>query len=264
MSNHFSLTPYQIEFFNRNGYLVVPDIINSTDVERYKDIYNRFLDGTIATGNNRSDLGDGLGTSKTTENITQIMWPSDFAPELLTMKYHLRTAAIAKEVYGEDMDMDFDMLINKAPFTDTATPWHQDAAYWIKMPDKRSLSCWLALDNATVENGCMWYVPGSHLQPLRGHRSAGKASGALTCEGSEDEGVFVELKPGSCVLHHGGTLHYSRGNSTDSMRRAFITNFRPVDMIALERQQGFDHGRTGNASVRIVRNDDFKKRADER
>ena len=51
--------------------------------------------------------------------------------------------------------------------------------------------------------------------------------GALQCDGTEAEGVFVELKAGSCVLHHGATLHYSRGNSTALNRRAFIVNFRP-------------------------------------
>jgi ectoine hydroxylase-related dioxygenase (phytanoyl-CoA dioxygenase family) len=258
MNNTFSLAQTQIDFFNTNGYLVIPNVISAREVEGYKTIYNKFLDGTIDTGKNRSDLGDGLGNSKGTENITQIMWPSDFAPELLNMEYHLRTAALAKAIYGEDMEMDFDMLINKAPFTNTPTPWHQDAAYWINMPDKRALSCWLALDDATVNNGCMWYVPGSHLQPLRGHAYAGKAGGALKCEASEAEGVFVELQPGSCVMHHGGTLHYSRGNTTDQMRRALITNFRPADMIALERRHGFDHGRAGNAADRTVRNSDFK------
>jgi ectoine hydroxylase-related dioxygenase (phytanoyl-CoA dioxygenase family) len=151
--------------------------------------------------------------------------------------------------------MDFDMLINKAPYTNTPTPWHQDAAYWIDMPDKRAASCWLALDEATVDNGCMWYVPASHLNPVRPHHFAGKQGGALMCEASEAEGVPVELLAGSCVFHHGGTLHYSRGNTTASQRRAFIVNFRPQAMIDLERQKGFDHGRSGGASDRKVRNE---------
>jgi ectoine hydroxylase-related dioxygenase (phytanoyl-CoA dioxygenase family) len=154
--------------------------------------------------------------------------------------------------------MDFDMLINKAPFTDTPTPWHQDAAYWIDMPDKRAASCWLALDEATVENGCMWYIPASHLKPIRPHRFAGKQGGALTCDASETEGAAVELLAGSCVFHHGMTLHYSRGNTTKSQRRAFIVNFRPDAMIELERQKGFDHGRSGGAADRKVRSDEFK------
>jgi phytanoyl-CoA hydroxylase len=52
-------------------------------------------------------------------------------------------------------------------------------------------------------------------------------------------------------------LHYSRGNTTDSHRRALIVNFRPIAMIELERQKGFDHGRSGGAAERKIRNDEF-------
>jgi ectoine hydroxylase-related dioxygenase (phytanoyl-CoA dioxygenase family) len=258
MKSKFEINQDQIEFFNGNGYLVVENIIEPTQVEKYTEMYDRFLSGDIDTGKNRSDLGIGLGNSEAVENITQIMWPSDFLAELLSMPYHVNTKEIARQIYGDDMELDFDMLINKAPNTNTPTPWHQDAAYWINMPDKRALSCWLALDSAKKDNGCMWYVPGSHLKPLRAHTFAGKVGGALMCECSEEEGLYVELGPGSCILHHGGTLHYSRGNSTDLMRRALVTNFRPAAMIDLERTVGFDHGRSGNSAERTVKNDDFK------
>lgn len=259
METNPSLQPEQIEFFNRNGYLIVDQIISADEVTQYRDIYDNFLNGKIDAGKNRSDLGVGLGESKKVENITQIMWPSDFVPEVLQKGYHQRALKIAQQLQGADLGMDFDMLINKAPHTNTPTPWHQDAAYWINMPDKRAVSCWLALDNATLDNGCMWYVPGSHLQPLRQHTSAGGKGGALQCEATEAEGTGVEIKAGTCIFHHGNTLHYSRGNNTDQHRRAYIINFRPAEMVALERAQGFDHGRSGNAGDRKVRNEETKK-----
>jgi ectoine hydroxylase-related dioxygenase (phytanoyl-CoA dioxygenase family) len=82
---------------------------------------------------------------------------------------------------------------------------------------------------------------------MRKHSSSAK-NGALICEGSENEAVSVPLKPGSCVLHHGATVHYSRGNSTGDNRRAMIVNFRPQEMIEYERERGFDH--TGENKVR--------------
>ena len=257
MYGNFKVTADQVTFFNEKGYLLVEDIITPDEVLIYSGIYDRFLDGTIDTGKNRGDLGDGLGKSGKAESITQIMWPSDFMPELPQMTYHERVLAISRDLLGEDMDFDFDMLISKAPETNTPTPWHQDAAYWISMPDTRAVSCWMALDNATKDNGCMWYVPGSHKLPLRPHRFAGKAGGALMCDCSEEEGVAIEIKPGSCIFHHGHTLHYSRGNSTSGNRRAFILNFRPGAMIALEREQGHDHGRS-NAADRKIRNEEIK------
>ncbi|GEP96584.1 phytanoyl-CoA dioxygenase family protein [Chitinophaga cymbidii] len=252
------LSAQQIAFFNDNGYLTVENIITPDEIEQYKAIYNDFLSEKIKTGGNRSDLGDGLGKSQAKENITQIMWPSDFVKELLTMPYHRRALAISRELIGADAEMDFDMLINKAPYSNTITPWHQDEAYWLNLPDKRAASCWLALDEATVDNGCMWFVPGSNLKEVRPHRFAGKEGGALTCDASEEEGTYVELKRGSCTFHQGRTLHYSRGNSTGTDRRAFILNFRPAEMIRYERERGFDHGRN-NAGDRRLTNEDFKR-----
>lgn len=245
-----TLDQHQIDLFIENGYLVVEDIISQEELEVYQRIYYDFLNGKIKSGKNRSDLGDSLGNRKTTENITQIMWPSDFVEGLTKMNYHQNSLMIVQNLLGEDIEMDFDMLINKAPNTNTSTPWHQDAAYWEDLPDKRAVSCWLAIDKSTIDNGCMWYVPKSHLNGLREHRFAGKVGGALVCEGAEKEGVAIELSPGSCVLHDGCTLHYSRGNSTNDHRRAFIINFRPKKMITLERSKGVDHGRNGNSSNR--------------
>lgn len=234
----------QKSFFEKEGYLVIKNLLTKTEVDYYSTLYNSFLDNSIDASRFRSDLS--VGDSEK-EKITQIMVPSKLVPELLQKPIHQKSLAIAKTLMGDDIELDFDMLINKAPNTNTITPWHQDAAYWIAMPDKRATSCWVAVDHAYKENGCMWYTPKSHLSPVLPHSQTGN-KGALQCEGSEKNSVFIELQPGSCVFHQGGTLHYSRGNVTDSNRRALITNFRPKAMIALERSQGVDH--TGEREVK--------------
>jgi ectoine hydroxylase-related dioxygenase (phytanoyl-CoA dioxygenase family) len=228
----------QTQFFLQEGYLVVHDLISEEEISYYDQVYNSFLDNTIDGSMYRSDLsGDDRSDQ---ERITQIMVPGKVFPELLNKPVHQRTLQIAKALMGDDLELDFDMLINKAPMSNTITPWHQDAAYWIAMPDTRALSFWVAIDKATKANGCMWYTPQSHLEPTRRHIQTGN-KGALKCEGSEDDSVCVELNPGSCVIHHGNTLHYSRGNSTHHHRRALITNYRPKAMIDLQRAKGYDH-----------------------
>jgi len=234
----------QKSFFKEEGYLVYKDLISNLEVDYYSELYNSFLDNSIDTSRYRSDLAGNDGKK---EKITQIMVPSKLFPELVQRPIHQKSLQIAKELMGNDIALDFDMMINKAPQTNTITPWHQDAAYWIDMPDKRAASCWVAIDRAYKENGCMWYTPKSHLQPVLPHEQTG-GKGALKCNGSEENSVFIELQAGSCVFHQGGTLHYSRGNSTLDNRRALITNFRPKAMIQLERQKGVDH--TGERQVR--------------
>ena len=228
----------QFEFFELEGYLPVEDILSVKEMTFYDLTYNGFINNEFDTNELRSDLSGKEDNNK--EYITQIMLPSKIYPDILQHSMHQKGLAIAQELLGEDMILDFDMLINKAPHTNQSTPWHQDAAYWIDMPDKRALSIWFAIDEATLDNGCMWYTPKSHKLPLRKHHQPiGK--GALQCKGSEEESIAVPLKPGSCAIHHGHTLHYSRGNSTSGHRRAFILNFRPKKMVELERAHGIDH-----------------------
>lgn len=239
------ISPNQLNFFEQEGYLALEDILSVQDMTFYVQTYDAFINNEFDTSNLRSDLSGKQDNDK--EYITQIMLPSRIYPYLLQHSMHQKGLAIARQLLGEDMILDFDMLINKAPHTNQPTPWHQDAAYWIDMPDKRALSIWFAIDEATLDNGCMWYTPKSHKLPLREHHQP-LGKGALQCIGSEGESMAVPLKPGSCAIHHGHTLHYSRGNSTSGHRRAFILNFRPKKMVELEREQGMDH--SGNRQVR--------------
>lgn len=233
------LTTEQVEFFAREGYLVVEQIINLEEVKYFRQVYEDFLSGKIDTSGHRSDLS-GTTQAGEQENIVQIMRPSLLYPPLFNSIIHQRVGLIVQQLLGADMELDFDMMIDKAPYTNTPTPWHQDEAYWIDMDDKRAVTCWLALDDVVKENGCMWFIPRSHKEDLRPHQQTGKG-GALQCVASELEAVAAEIAAGSCTFHDGRTAHYARGNATSRRRRAFITNYRPAAMIAYERDQGFDH-----------------------
>jgi phytanoyl-CoA hydroxylase len=231
--------------FERDGYLVVEDLLQPDELDWYREVYDRLLSGEIDAGPRRGDLGVGAGRGEATvESITQIMWPSDLVEGLGQSVAYERALAVAREILGQDVVFDFDMLIDKAPGTATPTPWHQDCAYWLDLPDRRAASCWIALDEATVDNGCMWFVPGSHLGPLMPHRPAGPRA-ALECDPPASGAVAVPLAPGSCTFHAGATLHHTRGNATAGHRRALIVNFRPSAMVENERARGFDHGKSG-------------------
>ena len=102
----------------------------------------------------------------------------------------------------------------------------------------------VALDEATVDNGCMWFVPGQADQVVRKHRPVAEGVHILmTDDVREGEGRPVPLRAGSCTFHHGRTLHHTKGNSTETHRRAYIANFRPQAMVEQERSLGFDHGK---------------------
>ena len=224
-----NITDRQRTFFSENGFLTVENLVAQSEIETYREIVNGLVEGRIASSDSRSDLGGHRSRVRpSVENIIHIMLPSEAVPWLATSPLFLRSRNIARALLGGDLERDMDMLIDKAPHTDTSTPWHQDQAYWMPgMPDRHSVSCWLALDETTLDNGCMWFVPGSHRQPVRTHRHPGETGYALETDASEFEAVAYPLAPGSATFHDGGTLHYSRGNSTSSRRRALVTKFPP-------------------------------------
>jgi len=231
--------------FEEHGYLVVEQLLDDKeDIHVYADLYNRFLTGEINASTHRHDLGSNEPQKLSQdENVCQIMWPSEYV-RLYHGPLHERSKAICQYLLGSDIIFDFDMLIYKAPFSDTDVPWHQDEGYWPDMPDKRALTCWVALDNTTVENGCMWFIPGAHKLPLHKHGPAAPGSHVLAAQDVDRSlGVAVPLKPGGCTFHGGKMLHFTKGNSTSSKRRAYIANYRPASMVEWERINGFSHGR---------------------
>jgi len=232
--------------FLRNGFVKLDRLIPFSEVEKIRVLYNALLNDRQRTVGLRSDLSGDGENKNTVEKITQIMCPNMIESKLLESSVYKAALNYAKELLGNDMELDFDMLINKAPYTNTPTPWHQDAAYWIKMPDKRSVSCWIALDDVYKDNGCMWFIP-KEKDIIKTHTLYAK-EGALHCEADINEAQCIPLYAGGCTFHDGFTLHFSRGNITNSQRRALILNFRPKEMIILERKQGVDH--TGERKVR--------------
>lgn len=234
------------EFLNK-GFVKLEGLIPISEVKSIRILYNNLLRDKKRTQGMRSDLsGQAQAAGDMVEKITQIMQPGRIEPKISKSIVYELALNHAKKLLGDDMELDFDMLINKAPFTDTATPWHQDAAYWIDMPDKRSVSCWIALDEVYKENGCMWFIP-KEGDKVHKHTPSSNG-GALYCETDTENAEAFPLKVGGCTFHDGFTLHFSKGNSTASQRRALILNFRPKAMIALERKLGVDH--TGDRKVR--------------
>lgn len=263
---------------NENGYLVLNEVLSGEQLKTYREICLDFLSGSIDFKHLRGDLGSAVDKteSQTSENISQIMWPSLYlirdSNEMPSQNFcgqgsnsfarfdslersplHSAAAELAKSLLGDDMEFDFDMIISKEPYRDVATPWHQDESYWLDLPDKRALSFWFPMQDAKIENGCMWFVPGSHLEGLRTHRPVKPGHHLMmTDEVDKDKGVACPVSYGGCTAHTGRTLHYTGGNTTSNPRIAYIVNFRPRKMIEYEREKNYDHGKTKGAITNHV------------
>jgi ectoine hydroxylase-related dioxygenase (phytanoyl-CoA dioxygenase family) len=126
-----------------------------------------------------------------------------------------------------------DHALIKYPKDSKATAWHQDKVYW-PMHENDALSCWMALDDVTVDNGCMWFIPGSHkFGPLDPVDLGTATEESLLARFPEEKrqqfkAGAMPMKAGSCTFHNGLTFHYAGPNVTDGLRRAMVTIYMPA------------------------------------
>ena len=120
-------------------------------------------------------------------------------------------------------------MIRKPARVGGALPWHQDEAYWDPSFDYRALACWMPLDPATVESGCMSFIPGSHRGDLRMHHrfAADYSDHVVYAEGVDSsKAIAAPAGAGGAVFHHCRTLHSSAPNRSDHARRAYSNEWQ--------------------------------------
>jgi phytanoyl-CoA hydroxylase len=107
----------------------------------------------------------------------------------------------------------------------TELPWHQDNGYTPLIPEQY-LTCWLAFDDATVDNGCIWVIPGSHLDGTKDHHNdSGGSPFRVGHDGGPEEGIPVPVEAGDVLLFSSLIMHRSGPNTSESERRAWILQY---------------------------------------
>jgi ectoine hydroxylase-related dioxygenase (phytanoyl-CoA dioxygenase family) len=158
------------------------------------------------------------------------MNPAAHAPELDKAKFRRAALEIAQQLLGENVERGDEHAIRKPADDGAATPWHQDEAYWDPSFSYEALSIWTPLQDATLVNGCMQFIPGSHRdRRILPHHSIGhdvRIHGLETDDVDPRLAVACPLAPGGCTIHHCRTLHYTGPNSSNQPRRAYILTFR--------------------------------------
>lgn len=132
-------------------------------------------------------------------------------------------AALTAEWLGPDVDLYWNQSVFKGPDGDKQFPWRQDDGYTPVEPSPY-LTLWVALNDATPDNGCISVLPGSHKNGLVPHESTpiGLACHALD---DVDQGITVPLKAGSLVAFQSLTMRKSGVNRTQGTRKAYIAQY---------------------------------------
>jgi hypothetical protein len=214
------LAQEEIARFNRDGYLKGIRIFGDDEIADIRRYFDDLLARTLAGG------GDSYSISTAHLRYGRVY-------DLLTDP---RLVSLVKDLLGENVIAWGSHFFCKMPGDGKRVSWHQDASYWPLTPSK-AVTIWLAIDDATVENACMRYIPGSHLLGHLTYRlSEDDESNVLnqTVEGAETLAppVDVELKAGEISLHSDLLLHGSEANTSQRRRCGLTLRYCPADVRA--------------------------------
>ena len=130
---------------------------------------------------------------------------------------------ITTQLLGPDIDLYWNQSVFKHPEGKKEFPWHQDDGYGLVEPSPY-LTLWLALNDATEENGCISVLPRSHKQGVVEHRSS--PIGHICYDNdAPDQGIKVPMKAGSMAVFWSRTFHKSGPNVSDGSRKAYVIQY---------------------------------------
>ena len=228
-----TLTDEQIAFYRENGFLAIDAITTPEEIARLIGVYDQLFEQKAGRAEgNQFDLA-GTDEEGKAAALPQILGPRKYAPELADTLYEANARAISEQLLGPEISFTGDHAIFKPAGSGAPTPWHQDEAYWDPGTHYHSLSVWMPLQEATLENGCMVFLPGSHQLEIVPHQSIGgdtRVHGLEMLEPiDESKAVACPLPPGGATFHDSRTMHFTGANRSAVPRRAYILGFgRPI------------------------------------
>lgn len=237
------LSPANAQFYHDYGYLIAPDLLSATEIAELKaetaSIFRGqrgHLDGLVPVAADEAD-------AEVLKKYVAIHFPHKISPLIYKYLAHPAVVRVLTGIVSPNVKCMQSMLFVKAPGK-AGQAWHQDE-YYIPTRDRSLVGAWIAVDDATVENGCLWLIPGSQqpgfLRPRVVNDNSEYADvDAIDVSGFPSEQVIpVEVKSGSVVFFNGYTLHSSRRNkTTDNFRTALVNHYMSAESMLPWDQDG--------------------------
>jgi ectoine hydroxylase-related dioxygenase (phytanoyl-CoA dioxygenase family) len=225
----YKLTKEQVEFFHEYGYLSDVKFLEEDQIKLLIEqlgnimepdhpghhLYYEFHSNESTDPN--SVLFHALGAWRITDGFHDVLWNPAFV------------MAASQLLGNRAVRFWHDQLFCKPAKHGGVVAWHQDYSYWTRTGPIQHLTCWVALDDSTVENGCLYYIPKSHNWGLLDKPElAGDMNGIMDYLTEEQKKQFkpvpIELKAGYGTFHHPLLVHGSYENKSNRSRRAFVLN----------------------------------------
>ncbi|CAF1270397.1 unnamed protein product [Adineta ricciae] len=239
-TNPISLTSADIDAYRTNGYHVVPNLLSPSQLEQWRTIiFNAVQDraekkykfATVLEDDHTNvdlDYYDNVFTQRVN------LWQTHPSVKELLLESGSVIGKIAAELEGVDcIRIWHDQALIKESFGNP-TAWHLDVPYW-SFTTLHAISVWIALDDATVENGCMYFMPGSH-KVIPNAISMNRMrhflkSKLIYPELMKYPTIPVPMKAGSASFHCGHLIHGAGANMTPGRRAAMTIQMMPDNMV---------------------------------
>src|SRR6266550_742983 len=216
------LTGEQIARFDRDGFLVIPDLLTPAEVHALQhetDHYHETLTGPLPDG-----VDVTWEPKSRPPRVQQVLNAECLSQELGRIIQSDRVRSVIEPMLGPDVGLFLVKFIMKSPEVGGPVPWHQDFVYWTDQADAPlQLNCMVYLDDADEQNGCLQVIAGSQRAGLERHSDTVKGSFVHELDVSTLAGGIVSLpgKAGTGILFGPLLKHSSPPNRSAKPRRSF-------------------------------------------
>ncbi len=221
------LTQDQLEAYQQDGVVVVEGFLDTEELQTWREhvdeaVANR-QDRKLASGDMLS--GDSYYDKVFTQRLN--LWVDHEGVRELMLD--ARLGKMAAQLAGvEGIRIWHDQALIKEPWANP-TAWHLDNPYW-SFSSKNAISIWVALDDATLHNGCLYFVPGTHREATFENSGIGENMSDLFGvypQWAGREAMAAPMKAGDCSFHNGLLAHGAGANMTPGRRRAMTCAYMP-------------------------------------
>ena len=221
----------QVKKYEKDGYIIIDNVIDKVILDKIKLATDKIVENAswINKSNDQYDLADNH--SKNKPSIRRIKQPQNFDNTFKELLFYPSVIDKVTSLLGNNFRLHNGKMNMKSPSAGDLVDWHQDWAFYPHSNDD-VLAVGIMLDDMTLENGSVLFVPGSHRGQVYNHHHNGYFAGAIDIKkNSIDLSKTVEVtgKAGSITIHHARLLHASKPNNSNSMRRFLLWEFAAND-----------------------------------
>jgi phytanoyl-CoA hydroxylase len=232
---NWQITEEQVAYFQEKGFIVIEDFLSPEELEYWR---SAVMEAVTERGGKKmpgkdTKIGEDDGINEDAEYFGKVfdqllnLWQTN--QKVKELMIDERIGKMAAKLAGVDgIRIWHDQALIKRPWANP-TAWHLDTPFW-SFSDRRALSIWIALDDATLENGCLYFIPGSHTKTGFQNSGIGKNMDGIfqvypQC--AHIQPYVAKMKAGSCSFHNGLTIHGAGANMTPGFRRAMTCAYMP-------------------------------------